>query len=247
MPASEAILAGLTTIANEWRALAVFWHAFGAAVLLAIAVRRDLSNRLVSALLVLPMASVSALAWASHNPFNGAAFSMLSLALAVIAHRLPHALIRIAPWPWVLAGAALAVFGWTYPHFLVTSHWSVYLIAAPMGLLPCPTLSVISGLTLVLGGFRSKAWQLTLAVVCVAYGTIGVVRLRVAIDVALLAGAAALVAAVAIAPPRPPGRRLTRQRRCDGVTTTPAREELVGPGRASGRAARFSSIEWRCG
>ena len=191
MPSSEAILAGLTTIANEWRGVAVLWHGFVAVVLLAIAVRRDLSNRFVSALLVVPLVSVSALAWASHNPFNGAAFAALSLVLAAIAHGL-RGPFRIASWPVALAGGILIAFGWTYPHFLETRHWSEYLIAAPLGLLPCPTLSAVSGLTLIAGGRRSIAWNLTLAGACLLYGVIGVLRLAVEMDTALLASAVAL-------------------------------------------------------
>jgi hypothetical protein len=196
MPTSEAILAGLTSIANEWRVIAVLWHGFVAALLLAIAVRPVLSNRLVGLLLVLPLLSVGALAWAAHNPFNGAVFTGLSLVLATIALRLPSASIRIASRPFLLSGVALVAFGWTYPHFLDTSHWAEYLVAAPLGLLPCPTLAAVAGLTLIVGAFRSSAWSLTLAGVCFAYAVIGVFRLQVAMDAGLLAGAVMLAATV---------------------------------------------------
>jgi hypothetical protein len=194
MPASITILAGLTAIANEWWLLAVFWHLHVAVLLLAMVVRRDLSNRLLSALLVLPLVSVSALSWAAGNPFNGAVIAMLALALSTIAHRLSPAPIKIASWPWVVSGATLVGFGWTYPHFLSTAHWPVYLIAAPLGLLPCPTLSMVSGLTLMVSGFRSTAWTLILTSACFAYAMIGVFRLQVTMDVFLLAGAVMLAA-----------------------------------------------------
>jgi hypothetical protein len=198
MPTSEAILAGLTSIANEWRVIAVLWHAFVAALLLAIGVRPALSNRLVGLLLVLPLLSVSALAWAAHNPFNGAVFAGLSFVLGTIALRLPSASIRIASPPLLFAGGALVAFGFAYPHFLDTAHWTVYLIAAPLGLLPCPTLSAVGGLTLIVGAFRSSAWSLTLAGVCFAYAVIGVIRLQVTMDAGLLAGAIMLAATVAM-------------------------------------------------
>jgi hypothetical protein len=194
MPTSEAILAGLSATANEWWIIAVFWHVFVAALLLAVAVHRDLSHRLVGTLLVLPLLSVSALAWAAHNPFNGAVFAALSILLARIARHLPSASIRLASRPIVLSGAALVAFGWAYPHFLDTEHWTLYLIAAPLGLLPCPTLAAVSGLTLICGGFRSRTWTLSLAVACAAYALIGIFRLAVIIDVGLLAGAAMLLA-----------------------------------------------------
>jgi hypothetical protein len=199
MPSSTAILAGLTTIANEWWTVAVFWHAYVAAILLGIAMRRALSVRRLGTLLALPLLSVSTLAWTSHNPFNGALCAALSLVLLTIARRLGDERVTIASWPSVLAGGAVVAFGWTYPHFLETTHWTLYLIAAPLGLLPCPTLSAIIGVTLIASGLRSAAWASALAGAAVFYAVIGVLRLAVVIDLVLLTGAAALaVAAVAI-------------------------------------------------
>jgi hypothetical protein len=198
VPSAEAILAGLTTIANEWWTVAVFWHAYVAVLLLAIAMGWALFDRRLGTLLALPLLSVSALAWASHNPFNGALCATLSLVLLTIARRLGDARVTIASWPSVLAGGALVAFGWTYPHFLETKPWSLYVIAAPLGLLPCPTLSALSGLTLIVSGFRSTAWNVTLAGAALLYGAIGVFHLAVTMDIALFAGATALVAAVAI-------------------------------------------------
>jgi len=192
MPSSEQILVGLTTVANQWWALAVAWHVWVGAWLIAISIRRELSNRLLSAALMLPLLSVSVLAWTAMNPFNGAVFAALSLLLGSIAYRMPRGPVEIGSWPVVLAGGTLVAFGWTYPHFLETRHWAVYLIAAPLGLLPCPTLATISGLTLIVGGLRSTAWQLTVALVCLVYATIGIFRLGVLLDVGLFAGAAAL-------------------------------------------------------
>ena len=82
MPTPDTILAGLTAVANESRLLAVFWHAYIAALLLAIATRRGLSNRLICTLLVLPLLSVSGLARHSHSPFNGAFFGLARPMLA---------------------------------------------------------------------------------------------------------------------------------------------------------------------
>jgi hypothetical protein len=198
MPSADMILSGLTSIANEWWAIAVLWHAYVAALLVAITRRRARSPRLVGMLLVLPLLSVSALAWLAHNPFNGALCAAVSLALLTIARGLPNEPLAIAAWPSLLAGGALVAFGWTYPHFLETTHWGLYLVAAPLGLVPCPTLSALIGLTLIVSGFRSTAWNVTLAGAAVLYGAIGVFRLAVTMDIALFTGAAALVAAVAL-------------------------------------------------
>lgn len=196
MPSSAVILAGLTTIANEWWAVAVFWHAYIAALLLAIAMHQALSARRLGTLLVLPLLSVSALALTTHNPFNGAFCAALSLVLVTIARRLGDERVTVASWPSLLLGGALVTFGWTYPHFLETTQWAVYLIAAPLGLLPCPTLSAIIGVTLIAGKLRSAAWASTLAGAALFYAVIGVFRLAVVIDLVLLVGAAALAAGV---------------------------------------------------
>jgi len=198
VPSSEAILAGLTSIANEWRSVAVFWHAYVAVLLLAIAARPDRSVRLLGGLLVLPLLSVSALAWASGNPFNGVIFAALAFTLATIVRSLPARTIRIASGPPLVLGMVFVAFGWVYPHFLATSHWSGYLIAAPLGLLPCPTLSAIIGLTLIVSGLESVAWSVTLAGAAILYSAIGVIRLWVAIDIVLFAGAATLIAVVVL-------------------------------------------------
>jgi membrane protein implicated in regulation of membrane protease activity len=59
---SEAILHNLTTIAGEWRALAIVWHA-GAALVLAVLILQAATQQLVAVALTLPVFSVAALAW----------------------------------------------------------------------------------------------------------------------------------------------------------------------------------------
>jgi hypothetical protein len=202
MPSPEEILSGLTHIANEWRAAAVLWHVYVAAMLMSLAVRRHLTVRVFATLLALPLLSVSALARTSHNPFNTAVCAALALALFAIAYDLPDERVPIGPPLSVLAGVALVTFGWIYPHFLETTHWREYLIAAPLGLLPCPTLSAIAGVTLIADGHHSKAWSLTLAAATLFYAVVGVFRLGVLIDIALLAGTAMLVITATAVPSR---------------------------------------------
>jgi hypothetical protein len=197
MPSSQAILEGLRAIAVNWQGLAFTWHvAFGAGlVALALGWRPD--RRLAGALFAIPLASVSALAWFAGNPFNGAAFAVLSAGLAGQAVRLPRGQVGVGV-PWlVVAGALLTAFGWVYPHFLETQSQITYLYAAPLGLIPCPTLSALIGVALMIDGLRSRGWSMTLAAGGAVYGVIGWWRLGVNIDVILLAGAVVLgVAAV---------------------------------------------------
>jgi hypothetical protein len=139
--------------------------------------------------LATPAASVSALSWASGNPFNGTAFTALSLVLAAIAIGLPVRPARLGARPLLVPGILLVGFGWAYPHFLQTNGWTSYLYAAPLGLLPCPTLSSIIGVSLIVDLLGSRLWGLVLTAVGVAYGLIGAFQLGVGIDLVLLAGA----------------------------------------------------------
>ena len=84
-------------------------------------------------------------------------------ALAALSARLPTESIRIGP-RWIAAfGISLMAFGWLYPHFLNTASWVTYLYAAPLGLLPCPTLIAAIGFALVVDGLSSRPWSMVLA------------------------------------------------------------------------------------
>ena len=196
MPSSEAVLSGVTAIANQWQSLAITWHVLFAALLLALLGGWRPSNRLAGALLAAPFLSVSVLAWISGNPFNGAVFVVFALLLLSRASRLSSGPVHFAPPLAFVPGALLVAFGWVYPHFLVTDRWTTYTYAAPLGLIPCPTLAAVIGLTLVLSFLRSRPWSVTLAIAGLLYGVIGVFWLGVALDYVLLAGAIGLLGAV---------------------------------------------------
>jgi hypothetical protein len=90
-------------------------------------------------------------------------------------------------------GALLFAFGWVYPHFLNTSSFLPYLYSAPTGLIPCPTLSIVIGLALILGGLGARTWSLVLGVTGIFYGIFGSAWLGVLIDWVLLLGALTIV------------------------------------------------------
>jgi hypothetical protein len=192
MPSTDAILANLAAVANQWQPLAIGWHVMTGALILAMLAGWRPSNRAAARILTLPLFSVSGMAWTSGNPFNGTTFASLALLLAWFATGLSAERIRISSPAVIIPAVFLLAFGWTYPHFLATDRWTTYLYAAPFGLLPCPTLSALIGVTLIFGLFDSVVWPSTLALFGVAYGIIGVFRLGVALDVALLAGAGVL-------------------------------------------------------
>jgi hypothetical protein len=195
MPAPDEILRALPAIANEWRLLAVVWHVAIGALVAAVMIGAGPSVRLVGTMLAAALASVSALAAAAGNPFNTIVIGGLALALLIAAWRAPRHQVRVSPYTLErVTGTVLLAFGWAYPHFLDASGWWEFLYAAPMGLLPCPTLAALIGVTLLVTGPRSRTWTIPLAAAAVLYGLVGVVVLGVWIDVVLLAGGVWLAA-----------------------------------------------------
>lgn len=192
MPSIEQILAGLSEITNKYLLVSVFWHLYFAALAVVLIFKIKLSKRTAGIILSLPLFSVSTIAWLSMNPFNGFIFAMAGIMLVVFSLRLPPTQVEKAPLWLMIPGVILAVFGWIYPHFLESSTWLSYLYAAPVGVIPCATLSIVIGFALLMGGLGSKAISLTLAVVGLFYGFTGVFQLGVQIDWFLLAGSIVL-------------------------------------------------------
>jgi hypothetical protein len=196
VPSPEEILAGLRTIANDWRWLAGVWHGYFGVLAFGLVLGVRPSRRTAGVLLALPLLSVSALSWIYANPFNGGVFALAGVALLLIALKLGGGAVRVGPRWSTVAGALMFTFGWVYPHFLGGATPAAWLYAAPTGLIPCPTLSIVIGATLVLEGLGSRSWCLVLAVVGLFYGVFGAFRLGVQIDLALLVGAVVMAIAV---------------------------------------------------
>ncbi len=187
MPTTPEILRGLTRIANEWLIVAVAWHVVIAAALVAITAGWRPQPRVARSAIALLPVSVAVFAAAYGNPFNAIVFAALAIALVVLALR-DHSATLAAPPGWVRIGASIMItFGWLYPHFLSGSP-ARYLYAAPVGLVPCPSLAMALGFALLARG--SRAWSLTLAGVALFYALFGVFRLGVSLDLGLLVGSA---------------------------------------------------------
>jgi len=117
-------------------------------------------------------------------------FSAAALAMTMLAFRGNRAIARPARGSSHI-GLAMIAFAWIYPHFLEGTVVR-YLYAAPVGLIPCPTLALAIGFALLGGGLGARAWNVTLASVGLFYGLFGVLRLGVLPDVAHIVGATAL-------------------------------------------------------
>jgi hypothetical protein len=192
MPSSEVIVEQLATATHTWQAVASGWHVLLGAFLVSLMCGWRPPSRLVGTLLVLPLVSVSLIAWWSGNLFNAVVFAALAMTIAGLAGRLRAERISVAPPRFVWPGATLIGFGWIYPHFFEAQSWWPYLFATPLGVVPCPTLATTVGLSLVLGAFGSSAWAAVLASAGIFYGVVGVIRLGVTIDITLFVGAIVL-------------------------------------------------------
>jgi len=201
MPNPQSILANLTMIANEATTVAIVWHGLTLIAVVALVIGWRPSRRRAGALLAAPVASASLVAFVYGNPFNGVLLGGLAVALIGIASRLGSRPVERGSTVSTAMGVATIAFGWLYPHFLESGAASRYLFAAPTGLIPCPTLSLVIGFALLAGGLGSRTWSLALALVGLFYGLFGVARLGVPLDV-ILTGSAAGLLVVALALPR---------------------------------------------
>lgn len=194
MPHARTIVEGLRVISNDAIGLAIGWHVVMLVVGAALWMGWRASRRTTGLLLTAPIASAAATAFAFSNPFNGAVLGILAIALVVVALRLDERLPPERNAVTTVAGVVVLAFGFFYPHFLETRPAAIYLVAAPIGLVPCPTLALVIGITVIAGGLGSRAWSLVLAVAGLFYGVFGVFRLGVQLDIGLVAGAIALLA-----------------------------------------------------
>lgn len=193
MPSASDILLGLTRVANGAIEVSIAWHVALVAVTAALLAGFRPQKRAAATALSAPLASVAILGFAFSNPFNGATFSLLAASLGVLAWRAEPGIITFrSDWSAIL-GSVLIVFGAVYPHFLGSASWATYLYAAPLGAIPCPTLSVVVGAALFAGGFDLRSWRLLLAVAASLYAIFGALRLGVLIDGVLLCGALGLL------------------------------------------------------
>jgi hypothetical protein len=207
MPAPADILALLFASAQRALPVAVAWHVLGLAALVALARGWRPSTRLVGRLLGLPFLSVGGVSLATGNAFNGIVFTAAGLVLALLGWSASPERVRGRPAAAAALGIPLLAAGWFYPHFLPDLHPAAYLVAAPVGVVPCATLYVVVGLALVCR-ITGRAATGLLAMLALIYGLMGVAVLGVWLDVGLLAGALALAAGLRARSPLGTSRRV---------------------------------------
>ncbi len=188
-PTPEGIISSLTELANEWRLAAVFWHLYFAVFIGALIFGVRPSKRIAGLLLALPFLPVSVLAFTILNPVNGIGFAVVGILLVYASVKMPKEQVQIAPWWALITGAFIFVFGWIYPYFLDASSPYSLLYSSPVGVIPCPTLSIGIGLALIMNSLNSRKVSLILGIAGVVYGLTGFAMLGVTIDLVLLFGA----------------------------------------------------------
>ena len=194
MPTPTEILQVLAAISNQQSKFAIFWHAVIAVTVIGILLGWRPTKRSGAVALAIPLISVSAMAWAYRNPFNGLVFLLAAAAVVALGRRRPGEKVDRPPLWAAAAGLIMIVFGWVYPHFLQGGGWLQYLYRSPAGLIPCPTLSLVIGFLLLANGFSSRGLSILLGVLGLFYALFGAFRLGVRLDLVLMLGATALLA-----------------------------------------------------
>jgi len=193
MPKTVDIINGLQTIVNNYSAIAIIWHAFFYLLLAAIIFLWRPSNKILALIICLPVISVAIFACLSRNPFNGFLFSILAVLVIIFGLKASNYTITISQFHFLVIGILMIVFGLVYPHFISTDSFLKYLYASPVGLIPCPTLSIMIGLLLLYNGFGSQSITLTFIVFGLFYGIFGTFKLGVYIDLFLVFGTLSLL------------------------------------------------------
>jgi hypothetical protein len=193
MPTSEVILNGLSDIANNYACIAIIWHAIIYICIILLIIGFRPSIRVVSLILISPLLSVCLFALLAKNPFNMIIFLISSVFLVITGIKLSKEKIEIIRDRNFILGIILLIYGLVYPHFLLDNPLYAYIYSAPTGLIPCPTLSVVIGFSLIFNCLHSKKWITILSILGLFYGIFGVIRLKVYLDIGLILGTLALL------------------------------------------------------
>lgn len=171
----------------------MLWHVALAAAFVSLGLGWRPSERLAGCLLSLPLGSAALVALAFGHPLEATFLGLAAMALlALAATRMSHAPCALGSTPISILGFGLVELGWVYPLFLQDAP-AIYLIAAPVGTLPCPTLTTLVGLALIGHGLGDRAWATVLALVGLLYGLFSSVYVGVALDTILSIGSLALL------------------------------------------------------
>jgi len=193
MPEAKEILSGLNSIANDYSLFAIIWHAALYILIIALISKWHPSNRLLATLMCIPLFSVAVFAGLTGNPFNAIIFSLTAILILIFGINVSSEPVKTSKLPFLVMGIVMIVFGLVYPHFIEADSLLKYLYASPVGLIPCPTLSILIGTALIFNGFDSRPIAVIFIIMGLFYGLFGVLKLAVHLDIFLLFGTLTLL------------------------------------------------------
>ncbi len=193
MPKTQEIIASLHSLANDYSVIAIIWHILFYFLIAFLIAKWNPSNKLLGVLICLPLLSVAVFAWIAGNPFNGTLFSLMAILIFIFGLRASSEPVTLSTFPYYLIGILMIAFGLIYPHFLNTESLFKYFYASPLGLVPCPTLSLLIGFVLLYNGLGSNSISIAFIVFGLFYSVFGVFKLGVYLDLGLLFGTITLL------------------------------------------------------
>ena len=193
MPKKDDIIDGLQSIVNDYSTFAIIWHVIFYLLLAGLMANWDPSNKLLGILICLPLVSVAVFAWLNGNPFNGSLFTLMTILICIFSVRGSNEPVVVSQLPFMIIGILMIVFGLVYPHFIQANSFFKYLYASPVGLVPCPTLSILIGILLLFNGLGSQPLTLTFIAFGLFYGLFGALKLSVYLDIFLVFGSVSLL------------------------------------------------------
>jgi hypothetical protein len=183
MPPGVQILESLELISSKYMVIAIGWHLLIYLLLLILVISKTKPGRgWVAIFISLPVFSVALVSAFAESYFNSIVFFLLTALILFFTLKSHQTIIparRSNP-----IGIIIAACGLLYPHFTEDIRWIFF--TAPVGLIPCPSLLLSTGL-LIYFGSTSKAISITFIIAGLFYGLFGVFRLNVLIDLLLIA------------------------------------------------------------
>ncbi|MBP2652518.1 MAG: hypothetical protein H6Q73_87 [Firmicutes bacterium] len=181
------ILNYLETVSNQ-----NLWLNFSIHLLVIIAVsvilfsgKRNCQHRIVDGVILLLFTSVAVNAVVYGNPFHFITFAFLAIFAILELYKSKNEFYVLNLNVRCIVAITFVIIGFWYPEFVKTTPAALILFS-PAGIIPCPTLLITLGmLTLAYPKVNMTQYTIT-ALLGFCYGLIGVFKLNVSIDVALI-------------------------------------------------------------
>lgn len=189
----EVILNYIEMVAGKYPVISILLHILIIALIITLFIPGFKQKRLTfDGVLTVIFASVASVALINGNPFNGVVFIIL-VVFAVFELFQRRNEITVPVFTSVSRGAvirnllcmAAILVGILYPHFVNVSP-ALLLFLSPIGIIPCPTLTVALGLLNLYYPKTNKGLYTVVTIAGMFYGLTGVFLLHVYTDIPLM-------------------------------------------------------------